>query len=114
MKILLGAGVLLTIAGSSATNAGVSGGWMVQSGITLLIAALVVFANRKRFTSGHQTLWRWVELISFGFLLFLAAWGALTEVWYEHPLGGLIQIAVCGWAIYHCFIRNHQQSSKLV
>ncbi len=102
MKVLIGAGIFLVLSGSIMVNASSTGAasWMVHSGVILLVAAFAVFSSRKRSTTPHTTLWKILEVVSFGLALLLVIWEALMGIWYVHPLGGLIQVVGCGWAFY--------------
>jgi hypothetical protein len=100
MKVLFGAGVFLALAGSVMMDTGAVAAWMVHSGVILVVAGFAVFTSRKRSNSTHPTLWKTLEVVSFGLVLFFLVWEALMGIWYVHPLGGLIQVAGGGWAFY--------------
>ncbi len=90
MKTLLILGTLLTLTGITlASNTGVSGAWMFQTGLIFLFGALAVSRKEKI----------WVQ---FGLPLMIALflWGFVNGMWYAHPLGAIISIVGGGWVIY--------------
>jgi len=90
MKILIVIGALLILAGATLTsNAGVSGSWMVQTGLIFLFGALAVSRKEK--------IWTQTGLI---LMVALFLWGFVNGMWYAHPLGAIISIIVGGWVIY--------------
>lgn len=90
MKILLGAGILLILAGATlASNTGVSGSWMVQTGLIFLFGALAVSKKEKIWTQSGLL-----------FMVALFLWGFVNGMWYVHPLGAIISIIGGGWVIY--------------
>src|SRR3989344_875410 len=94
MKILIVIGALLIItSATSASTTGVSGGWMLQSGLILLLGALTVSAKEKSWGK---------EILSLAIVLMVALflWGFVNGMWHAHPLGAIISIAGGGWAIY--------------
>jgi hypothetical protein len=94
MKILIVIGALLIItSATSASTTGVSGGWMLQSGLIFLLGALAVSAKEKSWGK---------EILSLAVVLMVALflWGFVNGMWHAHPLGAIISIAGGGWAIY--------------
>ena len=90
MKILIVIGALLILAGATLTsNAGVSGSWMVQTGLIFLFGALAVSRKEKIWTQSGLL-----------FMVALFLWGFVNGMWYAHPLGAIISIVGGGWVIY--------------
>ena len=94
MKTLLTIGILLILTGAmSASSTGVSGAWMVQSGLIFLFGALAVSAKEKSWGK---------EILSLAVVLMVALflWGFVNSMWHAHPLGAIISIVGGGWVIY--------------
>lgn len=90
MKTLLILGILLTLAGTTlASSTGVSGSWMVQTGLIFLFGALAVSRKEK--------IWARSGLL---FMVALFLWGFVNGMWYAHSLGAIISIVGGGWVIY--------------
>ena len=90
MKILIGASILLILAGATlAGSTGVSGSWMVQTGLIFLFGALAVSRKEKIWTQSGLL-----------FMVALFLWGFVNGMWYAHPLGAIISIIGGGWVIY--------------
>jgi hypothetical protein len=90
MKTLLIIGILLILAGTTlASSTGVSGSWMVQTGLIFLFGALVVSRKEKIWTQSGLL-----------FMVALFLWGFVNGMWYAHPLGAIISIIGGGWVIY--------------
>lgn len=101
MKTLLILGILLTLAGATlASSTGVSGSWVVQTGLIFLFGALAVSRKEK--------IWAQSGLL-FMFALFL--WGFVNGMWYAHPLGAIISIVGGGWVIYR-FTKEKEYGTK--
>lgn len=90
MKTLLILGILLTLTGTTlAGSTGVSGAWMVQTGLILLFGALAVSRKEK--------IWVQAGLL---FMVALLLRGFVNGMWYMNPLGAIISIVGGGWVIY--------------
>lgn len=90
MKTLLILGILLILAGATLSGStGVSGSWMVQTGLIFLFGALAVSRKEK--------IWAQSGLL---FMVALFLWGFVNGMWYAHPLGAIISIIGGGWVIY--------------
>lgn len=104
MKTLLIIGTLLILAGAMlASSTGVSGAWMVQSGLIFLFGALAVSAKEKSWGK---------EILSLAVVLMVALflWGFVNGMWYTHPLGAIISIIGGGWVIYR-ITRNKEHET---
>lgn len=103
MKTLLIIGILLTLAGATlANNIGISGTWMLQTGIVFLFGAIAIFVAERQATTEHSTIWKTVGIVSFVLMLLLTIWGFLNGMWNAHPLGFIIAFAGCIWVFYSC------------
>src|SRR3989344_872500 len=90
MKTLFIIGLLLILAGATlASSTGVSGSWMVQTGLIFLFGALAVSRKEKIWTQSGLL-----------FMVALFLWGFVNGMWYAHPLGAILSIIGGGWVIY--------------
>ncbi len=94
MKTLLVIGILLILTGTmSASTTGISGAWMVQSGLIFLFGALAIFAKQK---SWGKEIFPLAVILMIGLFM----WGFSNSMWHAHPLGAIISIVGGGWVIY--------------
>lgn len=94
MKTLLVIGILLILTGTmSASTTGISGAWMVQSGLIFLFGALAIFAKQK---SWGKEIFPLAVILMIGLFM----WGFSNGMWHAHPLGAIISIVGGGWVIY--------------
>ncbi|MSR87927.1 MAG: hypothetical protein EXS69_02070 [Candidatus Zambryskibacteria bacterium] len=103
MKTLLILGVLLTLTGATlASSTGVSGSWMVQTGLIFLFGALAVSRKEKIWTQSGLL-----------FMVALFLWGFVNGMWYMHPLGAIISIVGGGWVVYRIMRSKEYETENL-